>query len=223
MKIVYYFFLLFILFFTACSDDDPEVITEIVTVRDTITITQHDTSVVIQHDTTIIIIHDTTVLVQIDTIIDLIGEDSSVVAICVRHAETTGAGGNPPLSAAGQQRASDLSHALSNIELDHVYSTNFLRTRETAMTTAMDQGLPVELYSAFDIAVLAEDIKREHRSQEVLVVGHSNTTPQLLNQLTQTNDFIIFNENTYDNLFIVNVKVNGETVVYHLEYGVDTP
>ena len=231
MKQLTYFLLLFLFLGTACSEDDPEVIIETVTVRDTIIVVQFDTTVVIQVDTTvvvrvdtsIIIVRDTTVIVQVDTIINTISDDSSVVVVCVRHAETTGAGSNPPLSAAGITRAGDLSHALSNTDLTQVYATIFNRTRQTADVSATDQGLSTTIYDAFNISGFASDLLQQHKGETVLAVGHSNTTPQLINALTSTTNYSTFNENTYDNLFIVKIKINGEAVVYHLEYGADTP
>ena len=207
----------------ACSDDDPEVVTETITVRDTIVVVEYDTTIIVEHDTTVIIVNDTTVITQIDTIIEMLNDDSTLVAFCVRHAETIPGGGNPPLSAAGQQRAMDLSQALSNIDLDHVYSSSFNRTRETAQTTAQDQNLPVEIYNAFDMPGFARQLIENNKGERVLVVGHSNTTPELLNELTMTNDYVQFNENTYDNLFIVSVRIDGTATVFHLEYGMDSP
>lgn len=207
--------LFFVLLICSCSDDDTEIITEVVTVRDTITVVEHDTSIIVTRDTTIII--------ERDTLIEIANEDSSVIVYCVRHAETTGAGGNPSLSAEGLIRADDLANALSNVELSAVYSTNFNRTRETATATANDQGLSVQIYDAFNIPAFSDQLIESYKGKSVLVVGHSNTTPQLLNALTKSGSFIVFDENTYDNLYIVNVKITGETVVYHLEYGEDTP
>ena len=224
MKIIYYLFVA-VLFTSmmACSDDEPQIITETITVRDTITVIQHDTTVVTQVDTSIIIIRDTTVIVQVDTIVEMISDDSTVVVICVRHAETSGGGSDPSLSIVGQQRSEDLAHALSNLQLSNVYSSNFNRTKQTANTTALDQGLPVEIYNAFNIPLLASGFLDDHKGQTVLAVGHSNTTPELINSLTGTTNYMNFDEGTYDNLFIVSIKSNGEATVYHLEYGADTP
>jgi broad specificity phosphatase PhoE len=224
MKILQNLFTAFLIaFLLSCSnDDEPQIITETITVRDTITVVQHDTSIVVQNDTTIIIIRDTTVIVQVDTIVDMISNDSTAVVICVRHAETA-SGSDPSLSAAGQIRAIDLAHALSNLDLSSVYSSNFNRTKQTAMTVADDQSLSVEIYNAFNISSFASGLLEDHKGQIVLAVGHSNTTPQLINLLTGTTNYADFNENSYDNLFIVSVRIDGVATVYHLEYGADTP
>ena len=94
---------------------------------------------------------------------------------------------------------------------------------QTAQVVADDQSLPVTVYNAFDIPGFASNLIPQHRGKSVLVVGHSNTTPELLNELTNTTDYVTFNETTYDNLFIVKIKINGASEVYHLEYGEDTP
>ena len=215
MKYWILLFLSFALVCSSCSDDDPTTITEIVTVHDTVTVVQHDTSIIIQTDTI--------VFVERDTVVQILPEDSSIVIVCVRHAETAGGGSNPSLSTDGQSRADDLAHLLSNLALSQVYSTDFNRTRQTAMPTAMDQGLNVTTYNAFNIPSFAQDLKTQHKGQVVLAVGHSNTTPDLINHLTGTTNIPQFNENTYDNLYIVRIRLNGTSIVYHLEYGENTP
>ncbi len=215
MKFIFYLLLSSCFISLGCSDDDPSTIIETITVRDTIT--------VIQHDTTIISHLDTIIIIERDTIVEVIPEDSSVVIICVRHAETAGGGSNPNLSTAGIVRAEDLAHALSNFDLSTVYSSNFNRTRQTAQPTADSQGHTTEIYNAFNIPGFANDLRSEHRGQSVLVVGHSNTTPELINALSQTTSIPTFNENTYDNLYIVHLKIDGSSIIYHLEYGEDTP
>jgi 2,3-bisphosphoglycerate-dependent phosphoglycerate mutase len=57
----------------------------------------------------------------------------------------------------------------------------------------------------------------------VVVLGHSNTVPLLLNILTGTDDFSNLPETQYDNLFIVSVFEKGRSKVVHLKYGKPTP
>ncbi|MEZ4931357.1 MAG: hypothetical protein R2788_04395 [Saprospiraceae bacterium] len=54
---------------------------------------------------------------------------------------------------------------------------------------------------------------------KILVVGHSNTTPDFINVLTGTNDYPQLPETEYDNLFIVTVLEKGRAEVVQLKYG----
>lgn len=98
----------------------------------------------------------------------------------VRHAEkdlTSNNGGDPPLTKCGEQRSEKLNLLLSDVHIDAVYSTDYTRTKNTALPTAMSKGLEIQEYGAEDLrgfAKLLTDLK-----QDALVVGHSNTTAVL--------------------------------------------
>lgn len=177
---------------------DPEIITEtvVVTVQDTITIQITDTL------TLTTFVHDT-----------------ATTFILARHAETTGSGSDPVLSANGLARVDELNRLLQNVDLTGVYSTNFNRTKGTAQPVADEKGLPLNIYNAFNSNQLTDNVLQDHHSEGVLVVGHSNTIPMLLNVLTGTNDFNQIPEEEYDNLFVVTVFEKGRAEVVHLKYG----
>ena len=180
---------------------DPDVITN--TIRDTIEI----------RDT--IIILDT--ITQFDTIIQTL-EDTATTFILVRHAETTGGGSDPNLSTQGQERAIELSRILERMDLDAVYSTDFNRTKETAQPTADSMGIIVQIYDPFGLNAFINTVLTDHHNGFLLVVGHSNTTPDLINKLIGENRYSTFPETEYDNLFVVNVFERGRAKVIHLKY-----
>ena len=51
-----------------------------------------------------------------------------------------------------------------------------------------------------------------------MIVGHSNTTPSLLNVLTGTSNYSNIPESEYDNLYIVTVFEKGRAEVVHFKY-----
>lgn len=185
--------------FAAC-DKDPEIITktEFVTIIDTV-----------------VVIDTFTVF---ETIIETVN-DTATTFILVRHAETTGSGSNPSLSSAGQTRANALQKILDNIPLNAVFSTNFNRTMQTATPTATDQSLTIAIYDAFNPDALIDQTLTAFHDGVVLIVGHSNTTPDFLNVLTGSNSFTDIPETEYDNLFIVHVYKKGRAEVLHMKYG----
>lgn len=95
----------------------------------------------------------------------------------VRHAEKILEQKNPPLTACGLKRAEQLSLMLEQANIKKVYSTEFIRTEQTAAPLANKLNLKVLSYSPRDLKLFAAQIKQE--KQNVLIVGHSNTTPQL--------------------------------------------
>lgn len=198
------------LFTFSCEKEDPETII----ITETITI----------NDTTTTVIVDTFRIVDVDTVLSVADPDSAMVLILVKHAETQpGGGNNPVLSAEGQLRANELARLLQNEELDVIYSTNLSRTIGTANPTSTEQGVPIDIYDGFDIPGFEALLKAEHRGQTILVSGHSDTTPELLNLLTNSNEYELFPENSFDRLFIVKVNSFDEASVVFIEYGEDTP
>lgn len=179
---------------TSC-DKDPEVIT----------VTKIDTLLVI----------DT--LTLIDTVFEIL-PDTATTFIMVRHAETAGSGSNPNLSVDGQSRATRLSQLLAKVNLNAIYSTNFNRTMQTAQPAATAKGITVTTYDPFAPAALVDQALLSFPKGAVLVVGHSNTIPDMLNEMVGSNMFPDISESEYDNLFVVHVSALGEATVTHLKY-----
>jgi len=201
--------LLLLLQFTFAScEKDPEIITH--------TIIETDTIVVNHYDTVVVTLTDTLTLSEFI-------HDTATTFILTRHAETMGSGSNPDLSADGLERAQDLMRVMKNVPLTAVLSTNFLRTTKTAQPTATDKALPVTNYDPFVLNPVVDDILGNHHGSAVLVVGHSNTTPSMLNLLTGTNVFTNIPETQYDNLFVVTVFEKGRAQVLQLKYGKPSP
>ncbi len=94
----------------------------------------------------------------------------------VRHAEKQ-TGDNPALTEAGKARAALLRDKLKSRNVSHIHSSNYKRTLATAKPLADALGLDIQLYDARDLHGLTEVLKTTPGTH--LVVGHSNTTPQL--------------------------------------------
>ncbi|MEA2238153.1 MAG: hypothetical protein QOC81_2877 [Thermoanaerobaculia bacterium] len=111
--------------------------------------------------------------------------------IVVRHAEQTDPeAADPPLSEAGATRAKALAAALEHSGVQAIYVTQFKRTKDTAAPAAALLHAPVTEV-AVDRAKLAEHapalakrILAEHPGGTVLVVGHSNTVPAIVEALS---------------------------------------
>lgn len=95
----------------------------------------------------------------------------------VRHAEKL-AGQDPDLSPRGQERARHLAAMLRRAGIAAIFSTDTARTRQTAAPLAQQTGLTVQLYDPLAPLALVEKVRG--LGGAVLVVGHSNTLPELV-------------------------------------------
>lgn len=100
----------------------------------------------------------------------------------VRHAETAADGSSDPvLSEAGRERAAQLARMMGGAGITAIHSTPYARTRETARRVADALGLKVTEYDPRDLRTFAARLLEE--GGRPLVVGHSNTTPALVQLL----------------------------------------
>src|SRR5688500_8806197 len=111
--------------------------------------------------------------------------DASVAFIVVRHAEKAKDDPrDPSLSKAGQERARALARTLQNQPIVAAYATQYRRTRQTAQPAADAHGVTVIAYDAdLPPSALAARLRRDHAAGTVLVVGHSNTVPDIVSAL----------------------------------------
>ena len=94
----------------------------------------------------------------------------------IRHFEKQ-QGSDPHLTETGALQAQALVTALTNTTLSQIYSTQYKRTLESAAPLAAERGLDITLYDPAQLTLLAEQISQQNN---VLVVGHSNTTAQII-------------------------------------------
>jgi broad specificity phosphatase PhoE len=123
----------------------------------------------------------------------------------VRHAEKAAPTGNMtsdvPLSEEGKQRAEALKDALSGKKIQHIYSTNTIRTTSTAKPLSEVTGLSIQTYDAKDTGFVSR-VKALPKGN-VLIVGHSNTVDDLVNRLTNQQLLTDLPETNYGDLFII--------------------
>jgi len=135
----------------------------------------------------------------------------------VRHAEKTSDKTDPPLTTEGRQRAERLADMLGDANITRVYSSDYKRTRDTGAPMAKHLGMEVQLYDAGDLEAIAERLIAE--GGRTLVVGHSNTTPQLVELLGGEGGEPIVEATEYNRLYIVTLGHDGEVSTTLLRYG----
>jgi broad specificity phosphatase PhoE len=132
----------------------------------------------------------------------------------VRHAEKI-SNEDERLSEAGKARAQLLAKLLGNAGIGFIYATDTERAKETARPLAEALGQTIRVYDKPE--ALIETLRKQHPGDVVLVVGHSNTVPRLL-ELLGSPQTIQIAPDEYDNLFIVVPKEKGTATVVRMKY-----
>jgi broad specificity phosphatase PhoE len=148
--------------------------------------------------------------------------DSTTTILLVRHAEkdTLMVGADPPLSAAGILRAQELARVLGDTPIAAIYVTPYQRNRQTAQPLATRLGRPLTVVNAVDSTIVL--LRTQHYGQTVLVVGHSNTLPQIIEALSGEK-IPPFTEGDFDRLYVLTLAPRAPGKVLALHYGAGKP
>jgi len=131
----------------------------------------------------------------------------------VRHAEKAqNSGDDPDLSEAGRARAESLANLLKDAAISAIYTSDAKRTQQTAAPLAKVLHVEPATIAAKDRAALVTKIRNS--SGNVLIVGHSNTIPELIKSLGITTPVTIA-DNDYDNLFVVVLEEKPRLIRLH--------
>lgn len=145
----------------------------------------------------------------------------------VRHAEKATTDGNnmmnndPALTEAGKERAEALKEMLASKKIGYIFSTNTIRTKNTAEPTRAYFKLVTELYTPVPDTVFINKLRSLKKN--TLIVGHSNTVDDVVNKLCGSIKIPADLKDTeYDNLFVV--KKKGRKLSFeNKKYGKPTP
>jgi broad specificity phosphatase PhoE len=122
---------------------------------------------------------------------------------------------DPPLSQAGEQRAARLAAMLSASGVTQIITTEFKRTRQTAAPLAQKLKVTPVMSAARDPDPLVARLLKAQAP--VLVVGHSNTIPDIIRKLG-VREAVTIGDDDYDNLFVVVRGAAGKVTLVRLKY-----
>jgi len=140
-----------------------------------------------------------------------------VTIILVRHAEKATADADTELSKTGKDRAERLVRVLKDANIDELHSTPFKRTSSTIAPIAGKLGKNIASYKTNDLTAFADALRKKW-GKTILVAGHSNTTPNLVNLLIKENRFQQLDDAEYGKIFIVTIHKSGASEVVTLNY-----
>ena len=124
----------------------------------------------------------------------------------IRHAEkvrTNKSDRDPALNEKGILRALNWKEYFLDKDITKIYSTNYKRTLETVKPFQEAIGLATILYSPSSIDY--KDFISSNKGEIVLVVGHSNTIPNFVNELINDQVYAQIEDLNNSNLYIVNL------------------
>jgi broad specificity phosphatase PhoE len=152
------------------------------------------------------------------------GTADSTTVIVIRHAEkdVSISAVDPPLSQAGEARAALLAQMFGDAKavghLDAIYVSPALRNRLTAAPLAARSGLSATVAPADDPRGLAQRVLHEHGGGRVLIVGHSDTVPQIVAELSGNPKIPPIDAEEYGTMYIVTVPRIGHANLLRLHY-----
>ena len=148
----------------------------------------------------------------------------------IRHAEKAEAPKeDPPLDEKGKLRSQELARMLAGAGVKAIYTSQYLRTKQTGEALAKQLGLtittiPLRMSPSNPREVSEQSIAEitariyERAGDAALVIGHSNTIPEVIRKLG--GDIVpIIDEKKFDDLFIVTIYGKGKAKVVQMKYG----
>lgn len=132
--------------------------------------------------------------------------DRTTTYFLIRHAEknlSDSKNPDPELTDAGVARSLKWKKIFNHIDFDAVYSTDFIRTRKTVEPVAQHEQITVSIYNPKNLDY--SKFIKQTIGKNVLIVGHSNSIPNFVNQLIGKDVYKEIDEKKYGFLFIVKI------------------
>ncbi len=155
--------------------------------------------------------------------------------ILVRHAEKVATGGDVPLKKPeGIERAQALVGVVEKAGVSVAIASKYRRTQMTLAPAVAALGLPsASVLELTEPKAVAAEILARRRGETILVAGHSNTVPQIIEELgapslcppfeIDPQHGCMIPDPEYDHLFIVKIPPAGAASVIRASYGAGSP
>ena len=128
----------------------------------------------------------------------------------IRHVEKELSGDDPAITAGGKARAAAWAKMLEYAGLDAVFTSDAKRTQQTGEVIAEKLGVPMNALSRNDIAGLIDALVFDYEDDSVLVVGHAETIPVILESLGAFEEINV-SQTDFANLFVLIQPGSEET------------
>lgn len=129
---------------------------------------------------------------------------------------------DPALTPQGADRAEALRAALENEPVAALYTTKYIRNKDTLKPLATGRQVETIVYEAHDFDGLKKQILEHHQGETVVVAGHSNTLLPIIKAFGATVAIDSISEQQYDYLFKLAVMPDGTSTVETQHYGAES-
>ena len=136
----------------------------------------------------------------------------------IRHAEQMHDVEDPPLTNDGLNRAEAWATIFRDADIDVIYTSKKVRTKQTGAAIAKELNLPLKAMPRSDISGLVNLVRKEHSDDVVLIVSHSKIVPRLVQAFVPFAEVPAIKPGDYDNLFIIVPKGENDASVLRLRY-----
>jgi broad specificity phosphatase PhoE len=147
---------------------------------------------------------------------------TTTTVVVVRHAEKQLVTiEDPPLTPDGERRAERLAQMFGTPHgaggIDAIYTSDARRAQQTAAPLAARLGIRPTVLPGANADAIASRALRDHAGGRVLIVGHSNTVPEIVRKLSGVTIAPIADDE-FDNIYVVTVPTFGRASVLRLKY-----
>ena len=129
--------------------------------------------------------------------------DSITTIYLIRHCEKETSSQDPELSEKGLARTQKWADFFEDLPIDLFYSTNTKRTATTCSMIADSQKKGIHYYNHNDFAL--NELVALNKGKTILIVGHSNTIPALINSYLGKEMYQMIPENEFGSLYTLTV------------------
>jgi broad specificity phosphatase PhoE len=149
---------------------------------------------------------------------------TTTTLVVIRHAEKQlGSISDAPLSPPGEVRVARLAQMFGDAaklgRLQKIYVTDTRRAQQTAAGLAQRLGLTPEVVEGkVDAKAFARRLLRENRGGRALVVGHSNTVPDIVSALSGETGVPAMGDDQFDVMYVVTVPTIGRASILQIRY-----
>jgi phosphohistidine phosphatase SixA len=120
----------------------------------------------------------------------------------IRHAEQELSGNDPSITEAGKARAASWAKMLQYVGLDVIYTSDAKRTQQTGRIIADRLGLSLNSMNRAETVGLTDKLSFDHEEDTVLIVGHAETIPGILQNLGVSGNIEV-SQSDFANLFML--------------------
>ena len=135
-----------------------------------------------------------------------VSHDTCSTFYLIRHAEKVRVDkseNNPALNEKGILRAQNWKNYFLDKEISKIYSTDYKRTIRTAQPLAINNNIETIIYSTSDFKF--DDFIKSNIGENTLVVGHSITIPDFVNELINEEYYTQIEDLNNSNLYVVSI------------------